>query len=241
LKKATGIIPARFGATRFPGKPLALILGKPMIQRVYDNACRANSLAAVIVATDDPRIMAACGDLRIPVRMTSPDHSSGTDRVAEVAGTVDTPLIVNIQGDEPILEPGMIDALVGAMADEGVVMASLMTRVEDPAAFSDRNRVKVVVDKNGFALYFSRAPIPHGTKDGFFQHIGIYGYRKEFLFRFCGLPPSRLERTEKLEQLRALENGYKIKMVETESPTLSVDSPQDIIEVERYLTNNNHD
>jgi len=241
LKKATGIIPARFGATRFPGKPLALILGKPMIQRVYENSRRADSLAEVIVATDDPRIMVACTDLRIPVRMTSPDHSSGTDRVAEVAGSVDTPLIVNIQGDEPVLEPGMIDALVGAMADERLVMASLMTRIEDPASFSDRNRVKVVVDKNGFALYFSRAPIPHGAKDGYFQHIGIYGYRRDFLFRFCGLPPSRLERTEQLEQLRALENGYKIKMVETESTTLSVDSPQDIIEVERYLTNNNHD
>jgi len=241
LKNATGIIPARFGATRFPGKPLALILGKPMIQHVYDNARRSKALAEVIVATDDPRIQEACLGLKIPVRMTSPDHSSGTDRIAEVARTLDTPIIVNIQGDEPVLKPDMIDALVEALADRRIVMASLMTRIQDPAAFSDRNRVKVVVDNNGFALYFSRAPIPHGTKDGFFQHIGIYGYRKEFLFRFCGLPPSRLERTESLEQLRALENGYRIKMVETASPTLSVDSPRDIIEVERYLTNNDHD
>ena len=191
MERATGIIPARYASTRFPGKPLATILGKPMISMVYESARRARLLGEVIVATDDERIMKACADLGIPARMTSPDHGSGTERVAEVARGLEAGLIINIQGDEPVLDPGMIDALVEALQDPSVLMASLMTRVKDPAAFQDLNRVKVVVDKDGNALYFSRTPIPCRAPDGFFQHIGIYGYRREFLFRFCALPPSR--------------------------------------------------
>lgn len=235
MELAAGIIPARYASTRFPGKPLATILGKPMISMVYENARRARRLGELLVATDDERIMKACADLGIPARMTSPNHGSGTERAAEVARGLDAGLIINIQGDEPVLDPGMIDALVEAFQDPSVLMASLMTRVKDPAAFEDLNRVKVVVDKDRNALYFSRTPIPCRAPEGFFQHIGIYGYRKEFLFRFCALPPSELERSERLEQLRALENGYRIRMVETAHSTLSVDTLRDIIEVERYL------
>jgi len=241
LKLATGIIPARYGSTRFSGKPLALILGKPMIQMVYERAKRAKFLEQVIVATDDERIMNACAGLGIAARLTSASIGSGTERVAEVARELGASLVVNIQGDEPLLDPGMIDALVEALQDESIIMASLMTSVMDRAAFKDKNRVKVVVDKDGFALYFSRAPIPYQPQKGFFQHIGIYGFKAEFLFRFCGLPPSELEKAERLEQLRALENGYRIKMIETPFSTLSVDSPQDIIEVEKLLRKRRND
>ncbi len=241
MERAAGIIPARYASSRFPGKPLAKILGKSMISMVYERARRSRLLSEVLVATDDERIMKACTDLGIPARMTSPDHGSGTDRAAEVARGLDSGLIVNIQGDEPVLDPGMIDALVEELQDPSILMASLMTRVKDPAAFEDLNRVKVVVDKDRNALYFSRTPIPCRAPDGFFQHIGIYGYRREFLFRFCALPPSELERAERLEQLRALENGYRIRMVETRYSTLSVDTPRDIIEVERYLKEKGHD
>lgn len=212
-----------------------------MISIVYERARRARLLDEVLVATDDERIMKACADLGIPARMTSPDHVSGTERAAEVARSLDSALIVNIQGDEPVLDPGMIDALVEELQDPSVLMASLMTRVKDPAAFEDLNRVKVVVDKDRNALYFSRTPIPCRAPSGFFQHIGIYGYRREFLFQFCVLPPSELEKAERLEQLRALENGYGIRMVETLYSTLSVDTPRDIIEVERYLREKGHD
>jgi 3-deoxy-manno-octulosonate cytidylyltransferase (CMP-KDO synthetase) len=241
LELAAGIIPARYASSRFPGKPLAKILGKPMLSIVYESARKARLLGDVFVATDDERIMKACADLGIPARMTSSELGSGTERAAAVARGLASDLIVNIQGDEPLLEPGMIDALVEALQDRSVLMASLMARVQDPGAFSDRNRVKVVVDRDRNALYFSRSPIPCRAPDGFFQHIGIYGYRKEFLFRFCALPPSELEKAEGLEQLRALENGFRIRMVETGSPTLSVDTPGDIIEVERFLHGKSHD
>jgi len=235
VEKAAGIIPARYASSRFPGKPLALILGKPMVSMVYERARRARWLDEVIVATDDERIMKACADLGIPARMTSPDIGTGTERAAEAAKGVASELIVNIQGDEPIIDPEAIDALVETLQDPSVLMASVMTRVKDQAAFEDLNKVKVVVDKDRNALYFSRTPIPCRAPDGFYQHIGIYGYRKNFLFRFCSLPPSDLEKAERLEQLRALENGYRIRMVETAHSTLSVDTPRDIIEVERYL------
>jgi 3-deoxy-manno-octulosonate cytidylyltransferase (CMP-KDO synthetase) len=235
LKSAIGIIPARYQSTRFPGKPLAHILGKPMIQWVYERASMAKTLKKVIVATDDTRIIEGCHDLGIPVVMTSIDHRSGTDRVAEAAYATDFPLVVNIQGDEPLLEPSTIDGLVEALQDDSVVMASVMTRIVDADAFVDQNKVKVVVDTAGNALYFSRCPIPSGSAGGFFLHIGLYGYQREFLFRFCSLGPSPLEKTEKLEQLRALEHGFKIKMIESGPPTLSVDTPQDIIKIENHL------
>jgi len=235
LKKAAGIIPARYQSSRFPGKPLAMILGKPMIQHVYEGAKKAKSLDELIIATDDERIFNAAKKFEADVIMTSSAHASGTERAAEVAKKLDSRLIINIQGDEPLIEAWMIDALVSALQDGETPMASLMARVTDLALIKDPHLVKVVADRAGWALYFSRQAIPTAATDFFFQHIGIYGFQREFLIKFARLEPARLEKFEKLEQLRALENGYRIKMVEIPQPTLSVDTPQDIIRVERFL------
>ncbi|MDH4218454.1 MAG: 3-deoxy-manno-octulosonate cytidylyltransferase [Candidatus Aminicenantes bacterium] len=235
MKDATGIIPARYGAKRFPGKPLALIGGKPMIQRVYEQTQEAELLRRIIIATDDERILEVCRAFGAEVQMTSSDHQSGTERVAEVAEKLETPIIINIQGDEPLLRGQMIDDLIKALQDNSVPMATLAAKVNDLHLMDDRDIVKVVVDKDGYALYFSRAPLPFQPSDYFWQHVGIYGYQRNFLLEFRKMPVSRLERCEKLEQLRALENGFKIKVIETDSPTLSVDTPQDIIKLEKYL------
>lgn len=234
-RRGVGVIPARFASTRFPGKPLALIKGRPMIQWVYEGARSAELLDEVIIATDDERIAAACRAFSAPVRLTSPAHRSGTERVAEVAQTIDNNIIINIQGDEPLLDGRLLDGLVECLQDPAVPMASLMRRMTDLASAADPNRVKVVTDKDGWALCFSRSPLPFGATDFYFQHIGLYGFQREALFRFCGLPPSRLESAERLEQMRALENGIRIRMLETEASPLSVDVPRDIIEVEKIL------
>jgi 3-deoxy-manno-octulosonate cytidylyltransferase (CMP-KDO synthetase) len=235
LRKATGIIPVRYQSTRFPGKPLALIAGKSLVQRVYEQAKQAHLLQHLIIATDDERIFKASQAFGAEVHMTSPHHQSGTERVAEVAQKLDTPVIINIQGDEPLLQGQMIDDLVQALQDESVPMATLAAKVIDLDLLQDKNIVKVVCDKNGYALYFSRAPLPFQSAEYFWQHIGIYGYQKEFLLKFRDLPVSWLERCEKLEQLRALENGFKIKIIQTASPTLSVDTPEDIIKIEKFI------
>jgi len=235
LKPATGIIPARYQSTRFPGKPLVPILGKLMIQRVYERAQKAKHLERVIIATDDERIFEAARKFGASAKMTSPLHNSGTERAAEVARKIKTPIIINIQGDEPLFEGKMIDQLVEVLQDKSIPMATLMARVSDLSLLDDANRVKVVVDKNGNALYFSRSPLPFQASDYFYQHIGIYGFQRDFLLRFVRLRPSRLEKMENLEQLRVLENGYRIRMIETDFATLSVDSPQDIIKVEELL------
>jgi len=206
-----------------------------MIQWVYEGALSAKSLDSVIIATDDERIREAARGFGAPVVMTSPHHGSGTERVAEVAARLSTPFIVNIQGDEPLINGQMLDSLVQALRSEPVPMVSLMRKVQDIGLLQDPNRVKVVVDNLGFALYFSRSPIPYHATNDFFHHLGIYGYQRDFLLEFCKLAPSRLEQLENLEQLRALENGFKIKMVEVPFSTLSVDSPRDIIEVENCL------
>lgn len=235
MKQATGIIPARFHSQRFPGKPLALIQGKPMIERVFERALTAKFLEQIIVATDDERIAQAAQKIGAEVRMTSPHHNSGTERVAEVANKVKTPLIINIQGDEPLVNGQMIDTLILALQDEFIPMVSLMAKIQDLNLLRDSNTVKVVIDKDSFALYFSRSPLPFQASDFFYQHIGIYGYQRDFLLNYIRLEPSRLEKTENLEQLRALEHGYRIKMIETQSPTLSVDTPNDIIKLEEFL------
>jgi 3-deoxy-manno-octulosonate cytidylyltransferase (CMP-KDO synthetase) len=235
LKDATGIIPARYGANRFPGKPLAYICGKSMIQRVYERAQGAKLLRNVIVATDDQRIFEACKAFGAEVQMTSSDHRSGTERVAEVAEGLETPIIINIQGDEPLLQGRMIDDLVKVLQDDNIPMATLAARVHDVDLVHDKDIVKVVVDKNGYALYFSRSPLPFQPTDHFWKHIGIYGYQRHFLMEFRQMPVSQLESCERLEQLRALENGFKIKVIHTDSPTLSVDTPEDIIKVEIFL------
>jgi 3-deoxy-manno-octulosonate cytidylyltransferase (CMP-KDO synthetase) len=235
LKKALGVIPVRFHSTRFPGKPLAPILGKPMIQWVFEGAKKAKYLDRVIIATDNERIFRTAEKIGAEVMMTSAEHLSGTERVAEVAAKVEVPIVINIQGDEPLVDGPMLDGLVDALQDGSVPMATLMAKNHDLSRLEESHIVKVIVDKNNDALYFSRAPLPYQAVDFFYQHIGIYGYQRDFLLDFNRLSPSRLESAEKLEQLRVLENGLRIKMIEIPFTTLSVDTPHDIIKVEYLL------
>ena len=245
--KTLGVIPARYGAQRFPGKPLALIAGKPLVQHVYEQACKAK-LNAVVVATDDERIADTVRAFAGAVAMTPSDCPSGTDRAAIVARQCDCDIIVNIQGDEPLMQPEMINQLVdGLVADPHCVMATLARRIESADVLANPNAVKVVFASNGNALYFSRYPIPFvrdapgtkpehaGTKPEHFKHLGIYAYRREFLLEFVKLAPSRLELTEKLEQLRALENGFAIKVLVTQHDSIGVDTPEDVKLVEAIL------
>ena len=235
--KTLGVIPARYAAQRFPGKPLALIAGKPLVQRVYEQARQAKRLARVVVATDDNRIADAVKKFGGEVVMTSPACPSGTDRAAEVARQIDCDLIVNIQGDEPLMQPAMIDQLVAGIAD--CDMATLARPIESPEVLANPNVVKVVFAINGNALYFSRHPIPFARDTGalakHFKHLGIYAYRKDFLLKFVALPQSELEKTEKLEQLRALENGFAIKVLVTPHDSVGVDVPADVKIVEEIL------
>jgi 3-deoxy-manno-octulosonate cytidylyltransferase (CMP-KDO synthetase) len=240
LASTVGIIPVRYGSVRFPGKPLALILGRPMVRWVYEGAREARLLDRILIATDDERIVEAARGFGAEAVMTSPECRSGTDRAAEAAARGDSEFVINIQGDEPLVRGAMLDSLVRALQESGAPMASLMARVHDPALIGDPHIVKVVVRADGDALYFSRSPLPHGHSDYFYQHIGIYGYRRDFLLGYRVLPRSRLEAAEKLEQLRALEGGHRIRMIEIASPTLSVDTPDDIIKVERFLERRSH-
>jgi 3-deoxy-manno-octulosonate cytidylyltransferase (CMP-KDO synthetase) len=240
LKKATAVIPARYDSSRFPGKPLALILGKPMIQRVYEQALSADHVDNIIIATDDDRIMEAAQGFGAKVVKTSPDHSSGTHRVSEVALALESPIIINIQGDEPLLQGEMLDDLVLALQDSSVSMATLASRSRNQGSFQQAGTVKVVMDMEGYALYFSRSPIPHQASGFFWHHVGIYGYQKQFLLEYPSLPVLNLEKQEKLEQLRALEHGFRIKVIETKHATLSVDYPEDIVKVEEVLQEEDH-
>jgi 3-deoxy-manno-octulosonate cytidylyltransferase (CMP-KDO synthetase) len=236
-----GVIPARYKSTRLEGKPLADILGKPMIQYVYEAASKAHALGAVVVATDDQRIERAVRNFGGKVVMTRPDHQSGTDRVAEVAAGRDVEIVVNIQGDEPLMDPRMIDECVQALrSSDGASLSTLMKRI-DEKAFEDPGVVKVVCDVRERALYFSRSliPYPRTRTAGYavFEHIGLYAYTKECLLRLAQLPPTRLERIEGLEQLRALENGIPIQVAETgcTDELISVDTPGDLERVRQIL------
>lgn len=206
-----------------------------MIQWVFEGAQRATLLDRIIIATDNERIFRTAEKIGAEVMMTSAEHSSGTERVAEVAASTETPIVINIQGDEPLVEGTMLDGLVTALQDEALAMSTLMAKVHDLSLLEESHIVKVVADRNDYALYFSRSPLPYQADDFFYQHIGIYGYQRDFLLRFHRLAPSRLEKFEKLEQLRPLENGIRIKMIEIPFATLSVDTPQDIIKVEHFL------
>jgi len=233
------ILPARYGSTRFPGKPLAPIGGKPMIQHVWERTRAAKSVDAVVIATDDERIRDACDAFGAEVEMTRDDHPTGTDRLAEVAERHDHDVIVNVQGDEPLIEGFVVDAAVEALLkDDRAAMSTVVHRAE-PEAFDDPNRVKVVLDSAGFALYFSRAPIPFRRKDtgiAPLQHVGLYVYRRDFLLEIVTLERSPAERIEELEQLRALENGYRIRAAEIEGWTsVPVDVPEDVPIVEAQL------
>lgn len=234
------ILPARHGSTRFPGKPLTPIAGKPMIQHVWERTRQAKRVATVVVATDDERIRDACLAFGAEVEMTTSDHPTGTDRLAEVAARRACDVVVNVQGDEPLIEGFVVDAAVDALLEPGreASMSTVVHRAE-PAAYDDPNRVKVVVDRDGFALYFSRAPIPYRRKDtglAPLQHVGLYVYRKAFLLEFVKWPRSAAEQAEELEQLRALENGHRIRCAEVEGWTsVPVDVPQDVARVEAVL------
>ena len=241
MRSAIGIIPARYDSQRFPGKPLAQILGKSMLQRVYERARSSRRLKRIIIATDDQRIFKAAQAWGAETWMTPVNLNSGTERAAEVAKKTDSPIVINIQGDEPLIKGQMIDDLIQTLQDNTIPMATLAAKTKDLALLGDENIVKVVIDKDGFAMYFSRSPLPYRPSDYFWQHIGIYGYQRNFLLKFCNLPDSRLEKEERLEQLRALENGYRIKVLEASFATLSIDTPQDIIMVENFLKKESHD
>jgi len=239
-----GMIPARYESTRFPGKPLADIQGKSMIRRVYEQAREAEFLDGVYVATDDRRIADEVRSFNGEYIMTSPDHVSGTDRLAEAAVGIEADIIVNIQGDQPFIEPGMIDEAVEPLMDDpGLPMSTLMQKLTDPRDFDNPNVVKVVTDAKGYALYFSRSRIPYSRSQEevtLFEHIGLYVYRKDFLCLLAILTPTRLEKIESLEQLRVLENGYKIRVVETkkissELSGFSVDTPEDLERIQEIL------
>jgi 3-deoxy-manno-octulosonate cytidylyltransferase (CMP-KDO synthetase) len=236
--KIVGIIPARYSATRLPGKPLADICGKPLIQYVYEQARKSKLLEDVIVATDDERILEAVEKFGGKAVMTSPYHPSGTDRCAEVARKIDCDFVINIQGDEPLIPPEVIDKVAEALkeSDEETPMTSAAT-IANEEERENSNVVKVVTDQKGIALYFSRSPIPfyRNPVAPTLRHIGIYGYRKDFLLKFVSLPQTPLEKTESLEQLRALENGFRIKIVLVDYSPVGVDTPEDLERVRRLL------
>lgn len=260
------VIPARYASTRFPGKPLALLKGMPLIQHVYQNSLKARLAENVIVATDSETIFETVMSFGGKAVMTSPEHQSGTDRIAEVAAAMSCDIMVNVQGDEPLIRPEMIDAVISLLDDNRASLGTLAIPIRDSREIFDPNVVKVVFDAEGFAWYFSRAPIPYHRDEwtmeskgqraegkgleqlyelhapcskrhaySCFKHVGIYSYRRDVLLRLSALPQSRLENIEKLEQLRAIEHGFRIKVRETLFETIGVDTPQDLERVEQCL------
>lgn len=266
MHRVAAIIPARYNATRFPGKPLALLKGKPVIQHVYEHASRASLVNTILVATDDQRIFDTVKNFGGRAVMTSGSHESGTDRIAEAAADVECEFVINVQGDEPFIEPEMIDDVVDLLYnDDNVSISTLAKRVTDIKEIFSPHVVKVVMDDEGFALYFSRAPIPYHRDEWSrqntenrtqntdiiktlglqtaesesgaiycYKHIGIYGYRKDALIKFSSLKPGRLEKIEKLEQLRALNAGMKIKVKETHYDTFGIDTKEDLRKAEEW-------
>ena len=226
------VIPARYASTRLPGKPLKDIAGKPMVVRVYERASQAQRVAETIVATDDARIVQAVEQAGGKAMLTRADHPTGTDRLAEVAAAhPEAELIINVQGDEPLIEPALIDALAAAFDDDAELqMATVKTEITDAAEQQNPNNVKVVTDKNGYALYFSRSllPYPRHTGTPVYKHIGIYAYKRDFLLQYAKMATTPLEQAESLEQLRALENGYRIKVIETQAHFVGVDTEEDL-------------
>lgn len=237
-----GVIPARYSSVRFEGKVLADILGKPMIQHVWERAKQALLLDDLIIACDDERVATIAKEFGAKVVSTAKAHLSGTDRIIEVINPLDVKIVINIQGDEPLIHSMMIDTVAQALLDDNTVsMATIMRKIEDLKEINDPNVIKVVVDKNNFALYFSRAAIPFRAQNSeipapiYYKHIGLYGYTKDFLFTYKNLPVSNLEKIECLEQLRVLQEGFRIKVIETKYETIGVDTPQDLDKVKKYL------
>lgn len=237
--KSIIVIPARFASTRFPGKPLVNLRNKPIIQHVYD-AVKGLGLP-VIIATDNEIIEKSVKAFGANCMLTSPDHQSGSDRIAEVIKELDYDLIINVQGDEPFIQIEPLRELIQAFNDKSVDVASLMHKLTSPEEINNPNNVKVVCSKNNYALYFSRSPIPF-NRDGneevtYFKHIGVYAYRKQALLDFVKLPMGKLEKIEKLEQLRFLENEYRIKMIETNYRGIGIDTPEDLVKAEILISN----
>ncbi len=248
MPKIIGVIPARYRSTRFPGKPLADILGKPMIQWVYENAKSSRLINYVIIATDDERILNSAKSFGADAIMTPPDIPTGTDRVAYSIKEFDADIVVNIQGDEPLMSADMIDSAIEPfLKEEKFEISTLAVKINNAETLFNPNVVKVVFDKNNYALYFSRSPIPFcrdaRNKDewlmlgDYYKHIGIYVYTRDSLFKFVALKRSKLEEIEKLEQLRALENGMKIKVVITDKDTIGIDTQSDLEKVIQILKN----
>ena len=250
--RVIGMIPARYASTRLPGKPLLDIGGKTMIQRVYERVLQAETLASAIVATDDQRIFDAVTAFGGKAEMTSPDHASGTDRLAELARRTECDVVVNVQGDEPLMDPAAIDAAVEPiLTDADLQMSTLSARISDVGEWQDNAVTKVVVDGQGYALYFSKAKVPffrlteeqlpescvqHPVSGTYpLKHIGMYVYRRDFLIALSAMERTPLEISESLEQLRAVENGYRIKVVEVDYSPISVDTPADLEEVRRIV------
>lgn len=246
METVLAVIPARYGSTRFPGKPLVEICGKPMIQHVYENVKSASTVQKLVVATDDNRIRECAEGFGGEVIMTSASHRSGTDRVAEASGYFDHQIIVNVQGDEPLIDAQMVDEAVSSLLlDERARIATLACDILDEDEYKNPNVVKVVTNRWGSALYFSRSPIPfyvdapkrfdHTSYQSVMKHVGLYVYRKEFLLKFATSRQGILEKYEHLEQLRALEFGHKIKVVRTKRPTVAVDAEEDLERVRVIL------
>ncbi|MBK9226329.1 MAG: 3-deoxy-manno-octulosonate cytidylyltransferase [Ignavibacteria bacterium] len=230
--KTVAVIPARYGSTRFPGKPLAIINGKPMVQRVYEQCAKAKLVDRIIVATEDKRIIECVESFGGEAIMTSSKHHSGTDRVIEVVKDMRCDIVVNVQGDEPFIDPLSIDKVIKPFSeDKSVQVATPAVKFKNMNDVRDPNKVKVIVDKNGDAIYFSRSPIPYDGYDmkfSYLKHIGIYSFRKKFLLSFGALKKTPLELKEKLEQLRIIENGYKIRVVMIGKDSIAIDTPDDI-------------
>lgn len=249
IMSAVVVIPARYESSRFPGKPCALLKGKPLIQHVYENSRAARLSEDVIVATDSETILETVLSFGGKAVITSEKHISGTDRIAELARVMEYDIIVNVQGDEPLIKPQMIDEVIELLSDSKANIGTLVKKISDPEEIADPNVVKAVFDEEGFAFYFSRAPIPYHRDEwknldklkaqgsGFevFKHIGIYSYRRDILLMLTAMRASRLEEIEKLEQLRALENGFRIKVKETSFETIGVDTLQDMEKAEKWL------
>ena len=238
--KVVAVIPARYQSTRFEGKPLADIHGKPMIYYVYAGARKAAGIQDVFVATDDDKIRKAVEEFGGKTVMTSPDHKTGTDRIAEAVSNLEADIVINVQGDEPLVHPQMLEqAMRPLLEDSNLVVTTLMSPIENPADFIDTTVVKTVADRRGDILFFSRSPIPYPkSRQSYtaYKQVGLYAFRKSFLLEFAAMPPTPLELIEGVELLRAIENGIKVRGVETRHKTISVDTISDLFEVRKVLT-----
>ena len=243
--RVAAIIPARYASTRFPGKVIAMLGDRPVVAHTYARACGATLVDEVVVATDDERVVEALAPYNIPIVMTRPDHPSGTDRIAEAAAAIEADIIVNVQGDEPVVDPHTIDAAVKALLDDpSIPMGTARRRITDADLIANPNVVKVITDIRGRAIYFSRHPIPFireeadraaASAECYYQHIGLYVFRRDFLFEYARMAPTPLERLERLEQLRVLENGHAIAVVDTDYVSLGIDTPEDLAHVNALM------